>query len=119
MNKPSPKTTITIARQLGSGGSYIGRLLAERLGFKYVDREVLRLAAQELRCDERELAAHAERVSSFWERVFRGFTLGAPDGPYSPPPPLPTITARTSSAKQTTILNERTRGHDYVIVGWS
>ena len=118
MNKPSPKTTITIARQLGSGGSYIGRLLAERLGFKYVDREVLRLAAQELRCDERELAARAERISSFWERVFRGFTLGAPDSPYSPPPLLRTITDRELFDKQTDILKEIARRHDCVIVGW-
>lgn len=38
---------INIGRQLGSGGSAIGKLLAERLGIGYFDREILEVAAQE------------------------------------------------------------------------
>lgn len=36
---------ITIARGLGSGGSHIGHALAEQLGIKYYDEEILRMAA--------------------------------------------------------------------------
>jgi cytidylate kinase len=118
MSKQERKTTITIARQLGSGGSYIGRRLAERLGFKYVDREVLRLAAEELNCDERELAARAERVSTFWERVSRSLSFGPPDGPYAPPPLLRSISDRELFERQTGILKQIARQHDCVIVGW-
>ena len=33
--------TITISRQMGSGGSYVGYLAAKELGFKYINREIL------------------------------------------------------------------------------
>ena len=39
---------ITLSRQMGSGGSYIGYLVAGKLGFKFIDREVLRQAAWDL-----------------------------------------------------------------------
>lgn len=36
---------ITLARGLGSGGSHIGHSLAEQLGIKYLDDEILQMAA--------------------------------------------------------------------------
>ncbi|WP_066715517.1 cytidylate kinase-like family protein [Clostridium sp. Marseille-P299] len=38
---------ITIARGYGSGGRTIGKMLAERLGVHYYDRELMRLASDE------------------------------------------------------------------------
>lgn len=38
---------ITIARQYGSGGRYVGKLLAEQLNIPFYDKEVLTLAAKE------------------------------------------------------------------------
>lgn len=35
------KSTITISRQFGSGGRTIGRLVAERLGYKFYDSEMI------------------------------------------------------------------------------
>src|SRR5260370_7657476 len=98
------KTTITISRQMGTGGSYIGQLIAQRLGLKYVDREVLHLAAEEFGCDEETVAAHSERATSFWERILGGLSLGAPDSP-SNPPPLRNFTYRQLFHKPTKILN--------------
>ena len=40
---------IAISRQQGSGGSFIGRAVAERLGFRYFDREMLRAVAEYLK----------------------------------------------------------------------
>ena len=40
------KIQITIARQYGSGGRRVGEKLAELLGFRYVDRELVTMAAQ-------------------------------------------------------------------------
>jgi cytidylate kinase len=111
------KTTITIARQLGSGGSYIGQLVAKQLGFKYIDREVLHLAAREFGCAAEELAPRAERVSSFWERFFKGLTLGPPETHYAPPP-LRAITDRQLFEKQTEILRTIAKKSECVIVGW-
>ena len=39
------KIVITIAREYGSGGRYIGKLVADKLGIKYYDKELIRLAA--------------------------------------------------------------------------
>ncbi len=40
------KCVITIGRQFGSGGRYVGRLLAEKLGIPFYDKELLSEAAK-------------------------------------------------------------------------
>ena len=112
------KTTITISRQMGSGGSYIGQLIAKRLGLKYIDREVLHLAAKEFGCDEETIAARSERVSSFWERVLGGLSFGAPEAAYNPPP-LGNFSDRELFEKQTQILKRIASQEDCVVVGWA
>jgi|ERR1051326_101447 cytidylate kinase len=112
------KTTITISRQMGAGGSYVGQIIAKRLGLKYVDREVLHLAAQEFGCDEGTIEARAEKVQSFWERVLGGLTLGGPDTLYNPPPPG-NFSDRELFNKQTEILKRIAAKHDCVVVGWA
>jgi cytidylate kinase len=111
------QTTVTIARRMGSGGAYVGRLLAERLGLKYVDREVLHLAAQVLGVEASSLEPSRERLSTFWERLFGGLSFGAPDGPYAPPP-VRVCSDRTLFECQTDILREIAAREDCVIVGW-
>jgi cytidylate kinase len=37
---------ITIGRQFGSGGGMVGRLVAEKLGYKFYDSEILTIAAE-------------------------------------------------------------------------
>ena len=112
------KTTITISRQMGSGGSYVGQMIAKRLGLKYIDREVLHLAAKEFGCDEETIAARSERVSSFWERVLGGLSFGAPEAGYNPPP-LGNFSDRELFEKQTQILKRIASQEDCVVVGWA
>jgi cytidylate kinase len=112
------RTTITISRQLGCGGSYIGQVIAKRLGIKYVDREVLRLAAEEFGCDEETVAARKERIASFWERILGGLTFGTPEAPYTPPP-LRNFTDRELFDKQTEILKRIAGKYDCVVAGWA
>lgn len=52
---------ITIARGYGSGGRTIGKMLAERLGVHYYDRELMRLASDESGINE-ELFVKADEV---------------------------------------------------------
>ena len=40
------KTVITIGREYGSGGHEVGRRLAERMGVRLYDKELLELAAK-------------------------------------------------------------------------
>ncbi len=80
-----PPVVITVARELGSGGSYIGRQVAKRLGYAYIDREILQHAAGELGLEETELEDRDERVQSFWDRLISVFALGGVDAIYTPP----------------------------------
>jgi len=48
MNKASPYI-LTISRQIGSGGAYLGQRLAIRLNASYLDHDIVRQAAQELK----------------------------------------------------------------------
>ena len=111
------KSTITISRQMGSGGSYLGQVIARRLGFKYVDREVLHLAAEEFGCDEETVASRAERISSFWEKVLGGLAFGGPDSHYSLPP-IRNFSDEELFAKQMEILRRIAGKHDSVVIGW-
>jgi CMP/dCMP kinase len=79
--------TITVSRQMGSGGTYIGRQVAKELGFSYIDREVLRQAAALLKEDETSLEAYEERSLGFAERFLRVFSAGSPENPYVPKEP--------------------------------
>ncbi len=58
----SENFAITIARQYGSGGRVIGEKVAELLGYKYVDRELVTLAAQ-------KSGFHADVVHSIDEKA--------------------------------------------------
>ena len=75
--------TIAISRQRGSGGSYIGRSLAERLGLRYIDRQMLRDAAEYLRTHDPE--EKVEMSGSWWSRLGQTLAFGAPEIGYVPP----------------------------------
>lgn len=65
MKKTTP-FVITISRQLGSGGAYIGQQLAKKLNIYYADREILSKAAKELRVLDKDLESRDEKLLSFW-----------------------------------------------------
>jgi len=70
MNLKTP-FVITISRQLGSGGEYIGQQLAKRLNLHYADREIINQAAVKLSVLDKELESRDEKVLSFWESFFK------------------------------------------------
>ncbi|WP_052888022.1 AAA family ATPase [Thermogemmatispora carboxidivorans] len=51
---PQGTVVITIARQLGSGGSEVGRLVARRTALRYLDRQIIIEVARRLGVDVRE-----------------------------------------------------------------
>lgn len=55
---------ITIARSYGSGGLTMGKLLAQELGIKYYDREILRMASDESGIDEALFGKADEKLKS-------------------------------------------------------
>jgi CMP/dCMP kinase len=79
------RKSIAISRQQGSGGSYIGRAVAERLGLRYFDREMLRIVAEYL--SEQRSKKDGQPSDSWFERMGTLFALGSLDTGYVPPSP--------------------------------
>lgn len=116
MKAGTPVILITISRQFGSGGAYIGRNVAKRLGYEYIDREILRQAARYLGRDEEALSGREERVAGFWENFFNAFASGIPEAGYVPPPIRP-VYDRDLFDAEAAIMNEMAERRDSVIVG--
>jgi CMP/dCMP kinase len=70
---------ITINRQLGSGGAYVGQALAKKLNIFYADREIINQAAKKFSLLEEDLEEREEKISSFWQSFFQSYTFGAPE----------------------------------------
>ena len=68
---------ITIRGSLGSGAPEIGRLVAERLGIDYIDRELIARVAERLNEPTQEVMAKEMPSDSLWERIARAFGLGS------------------------------------------
>ncbi len=64
-NSTTNHLIINIGRQLGSGGHDIGHLLADRFSARYLDRELLNLAARESGLSERFLEQNDESKNFF------------------------------------------------------
>lgn len=74
---------VTIGRQFGSGGRELGKLLAESLGFKYYDKELLNEAARRVGMSSDFFERNDERAPSFINGIF-SFSFGfAPTNVYA------------------------------------
>ena len=109
-------TIVAVSRQFGSGGARIGRAVAQRLAFRYADREILAEAARALKMEANDLEPLEERTASVWERIGELFALGAPDTPFIPPT-LPGVSeSQLFDVEQEVIKNIADKGKA-VIVG--
>jgi len=77
-----PISVICISRTAFAGGETVGYLVAERLGKRYVDDEIIRLAAEKAKVDP-ELVERAEHRVPLLERIVD--VMGGPIQ-WSPPP---------------------------------
>jgi CMP/dCMP kinase len=109
-------TVVAISRQMGSGGSYIGYLLAKELKFKYIDREILRQAAKNLGTDESWLENYDERSSGIISNILRGFSFGTPEAGCVPPLHVP-IYDKDLFTLECRIMNKIADKYNAVIVG--
>ena len=75
---------ITISRQFGAGGSIVARQVAERLGWRVVDNELVEQVAARAGLSPEHVAEREERVSTFVERLARTLAAASPD--VFPPP---------------------------------
>ena len=79
----SDKVIITIDREFGSGGHEVGRRLAERLGLKLYDDELIAITAAATGYNEKYIRANDEKVPDYSiNMVFTGMEPFQPN-PYS------------------------------------
>jgi cytidylate kinase len=62
---------VVISREMGSGGTQIGKAVAERLGYRFIDREVILEAARRYEVQTEKLARLEESKPTFWDRFDR------------------------------------------------
>ena len=60
-NQLTKHTVITIAREYGSGGRYVGRLIADKLGIKFYDKEFIEKLAIETGLSEEYIESHEQK----------------------------------------------------------
>ena len=60
------KKIITISREYGSGGSAIGKMVAEQVGWKYYDKQLIDLAADESGLSPKFIEKSEQSLSSGW-----------------------------------------------------
>ncbi len=82
---PAPSLIIAISRQRGSGGAAVGRRLADHLDLRYVDRMLLRHAADFLQTQD-ERAGSASTSGSWWSRLGEAMGMGCGGFSHMPPP---------------------------------
>ena len=79
---------VAISRAIGSEGERIGALVAERLGFRYVDEEIISTAAEKQGVDPAAIA-DAERRKSVLMRILEGMgQTGAASATATPGGPM-------------------------------
>lgn len=89
---------VTIARQLGAGGSEVAQILARRLGWRLFDQELVERIAVEMQVLPEVVGLFDERVETVWERAGQYLGEGATGilQVQEPPALSPTRTARAA-----------------------
>ena len=80
-------TVVCISRDVGAEGETVGRLVAERLGLRYLDEEVITRAAERGGVDEAQLADVEQRKRGIMRILEFLGDAGALTGVQSPEPP--------------------------------
>lgn len=104
---------ITIGRQLGSGGSDMGKAIAEHFGFQYIDKEILVKAAEDLNMSKENLEFVDEKNTSVWATLAQTAVYEMPyiaDEWYVP-------TSKQLFEAQTKIMKEAVEAGPCVIIG--
>ena len=75
---------ITISRQYGAGGSHVAARVAELLGWRVVDNELVERVAAEAGLAPEDVARREERAPGFVQRLARALVAGTPEAAPGP-----------------------------------
>ena len=110
-----PIRLLTISREYGAGGSELGVLLGEKLGWLVIDHELVRRLAARLSCDEGDVVAMDEHAPSFLERLAAVATVTAPESRVHSSPWTTDPDCVAAAARE--VLLEAARNPPAIIVG--
>ena len=109
---------VTVSRQYGAGGFRVARAVADALGFRLVDREIVEEAAKKIGLDPDVARARDERTPALVEEI--GVAL-AGAGPWVGGPPAymppPAVDDRSLANATRTIIASLAEAGGYVILG--
>jgi cytidylate kinase len=108
------KFVITISRGAGSGGSTLGKKLAEHYGINYYDKEILRLASDDSGINEALFARADEKVKrttlfQVSRKVYNGELIPPASGNFT--------SDRNLFNYQAKVLKELAEQESYVVIG--
>jgi hypothetical protein len=105
---------VTVSRQYGAGGKRVAAALGEALGYRFVDRELVELAANRLGVDPAIAESRDERVPALLEQLGRTLATAAPE--FGPGPP-PELDDRAMAAAVREVILSLAETGGYVILG--
>lgn len=112
--KMDENIVISIARQYGSGGRTVGKMLAEKLGISFYDKEIIRMASDESGIDLK-LFGKVEGGDSVKPSLFSKNTIYK--GKLHQPDSKEFISDENIFSYQAKIVNDLAEKESYVIVG--
>jgi cytidylate kinase len=110
------RRVVCISRDLGAGGEEIGRLVADRLGLRYVDEEVIERAAEKGGVAPEDLTDVEQRKSRFRRVLEFVGDSGAGSGAVAPETVLRTQREESHRTLIRDVIAEMARDGDAVIV---
>jgi cytidylate kinase len=116
MENPT-RIVVAIGRQIASGGAELGERLAKRLGFAYIDSQIVQQAAQQLGVNEADLRARNERVIGFWERIAGVLSLGIPESGFADFRRIPEVADAALFGVEAQVIHDLAAARDSVLIG--
>jgi len=105
---------VTVSRQYGAGGLRVAPAVADALGFRFVDRELVDLAANRLGVDPEVANSRDERVPAVLEELGRALAAATPEFGVAPQPELDD---RAMAAAVREVVLSLAEAGGYVILG--
>jgi cytidylate kinase len=113
----APTIALAISRQVAGGGEPLGRLLAQRLGFTFLNRSLLRDTARHLQQNPQALRGREERPAGFWGNLLAMFAVSGPPTAGGMLPVAPYVSDRDLFDTEAAIIKEVAGRRDIVLVG--
>ncbi len=105
---------ITIARQYGSGGKTIGKMLAEKLDIPWYSRDILKMASEESGINEQLLMQFDEKLR---KRLFKRISPDIYTGGLIPPESSDFVSEKNLFNYQAEVIKRLAKTESCVIIG--